>query len=83
MNVSSASFMSTLYDQTIGCFTKIEKLIDDNIVIIGGVALGIAALEVRNPPLHLSVWTFSLSFLKSSAQVLRCIHTNGKTNIIV
>lgn len=34
-------------DMTItGCFPKIEKLIDDNIVVIAGVGLGIAALEI-------------------------------------
>lgn len=42
------SLMSTLYfPQTItGCFPKIKQLMDDNIVVIIGVALGIAALEV-------------------------------------
>ncbi len=36
------------YDSFRICFCpKIQKLIDDNIVVIAGVALGIAALEVR------------------------------------
>lgn len=43
-----STFNSILYfPQTItGCFPKIKQLIDDNTVVIVGVALGIAALEV-------------------------------------
>ncbi|KAM9346574.1 tetraspanin 35 [Symphorus nematophorus] len=37
----------TVIDMTVtGCFPKIKQLIDDNTVVIVGVALGIAALEI-------------------------------------
>ncbi|XP_076006226.1 tetraspanin-1-like [Genypterus blacodes] len=41
---TTAAIVSTL--SVGGCFPKISSLIDDNIVVIGGVALGIAALEL-------------------------------------
>lgn len=36
----------TFFQTITGCFPKIKQLIDDNMVVIVGVALGIAALEV-------------------------------------
>lgn len=42
-----ASISNLHSPQTItGCFPKIKQLMDDNMVVIIGVALGIAALEV-------------------------------------
>ncbi|XP_076006225.1 tetraspanin 35 [Genypterus blacodes] len=41
---SATAFLSTLTIH--GCFPKMRSLIADNIVVIGGVALGIAALEI-------------------------------------
>lgn len=36
-----------LFQMIEGCFDKLLQLIEDNAVIIAGVALGIAALEVQ------------------------------------
>lgn len=39
-----------------GCFPKLVKLIDDNIIIIGAVALGIAALEIAAMAVSMSLY---------------------------
>lgn len=45
---------------TDGCFDKLLELIQDNALIIAGVALGIGALEVQKTHYHLHKGLFEL-----------------------